>query len=960
MVERFNGKAPYVRRTHGSERRGVRPVPDLDFGYTQRQSMQDRQKVLALIRERHRQQAEKIHDHGLGNPDLPAFKHKAELVANIDAHKAVIVGGETGSGKSTQLPQYLYEAGYDMTIMLVPRRIIADGLGDRIGEELSNQIEGFKAEEEVGIIHGERTMRHKDNRIIVMTPNTFIKMKGELEQTLGDKKVAIVADEIHEANLFTEIAVGVAAMAVEKNEDWRLIAASATHNAQTLQKPFQKLNKGYVPSIEIEGRPFQIEFIEEPKLTPMEAYARDGAEHQKAMIFTSGKNEIKYIIEQTKLELEKQEKGSSDNVEFRILHGELTEFERAHIDEPTQEGRRLVIVSSPAGMSGITISGVTYVATDGTINRSELDDDNAEGLVRHYLSKAGITQQIGRAGRDVPGGVGVLCKPVVVKKGKARDELAYGSEAVLAQDGMPYKAYEDRDEHEPPEIYITNLSSVVLSVAANDYSFTQINDYIPHPVKIGGIITAEESLTRIGALDDDGKITQVGIGMEKFPVRPELARGLYEAQRSDRRMHMARAALIAAAIDVGGIKDYDASDEALKTQRQIIRHTSKDDLIVELDLMTKLFERTDETWDGYEFVTRHGLHPKRVERVRKTVRKIFNEMGIRAENLIITPPLPSEEQQLRNDFTAGMLDFIYEDIGLRPRTKTVIYRNIHGSNNAQSTKRTISDRSSARVDRHTLVAGIPRYYFKGKTKSGEDIKHDIIGHVFPVDPLVLGRYALENGIVQNVRVEPRMEGDRVVDYEQGMFGSLRVGEQKKSTHFEAISKEAQEVLFTYVLNNPGYIQQALRTLAKDLAGYKERVPGPILATWRAPGARENDLTQDDITEMIRDIARTERTAHGVEEKLRMEMYYSNLTHSHYYDAKAFDEFNRISPLQYDIAGEKVTLHYEECVPYITRLSKKQLASITGPLYLEDGREVLYQREARGGGKERVSFSEIVD
>ena len=948
MAEHMNGKAPYTRRTSGSERRGAVPVPSFDYGRRIPQTQNDIARVLEQMQQNHALRIERLEKTDLGNKELPAYKHKEELVANIEAYKAVIVGGETGSGKSTQLPQYLYEAGYDMTIMLVPRRGIANGLGERIRDELSCQIKGANTDELVGIVHGERVERHDDNKILVMTPNTFIRMQASLKEQYGDKKLAVVADEIHEANLYTEIAVGVAAMSVQEQENWRLVAASATHNIETLQGPFQKLNNGYVPSVEIEGRPFTVERREEPELTPMQAYGRDGFEHQKAMIFTSGKAEIDYIIEQTRKEIEARQKGASEDVVFRKYHGDLTEVELSHINDPIPEGKRLVIVASPAGMSGITIPGVTYVATDGTINRKEFDDDRADGLLRRVLSKAGVNQQIGRAGRDVPGGVGVICRPVITEN-KYHGNKAYDD----TQDPpIPYVPYEERPDHEPAEIYATNLEGVALSVSALGYDLEDINEYLPHGLQSIDISNAKRALERIGALKA-GVITDTGVKMSRFPLTPEISRGLVEASGKGKSLqHMVRAALIAAAIDLGGIADNYAGEEAKDIRKQIVRPTSSDDLMVQLDLMTKLYERTSDTWSGHDFVERHGLYTKRVEQVRKMTRKIFGVLGVRLQDIEITVPQPHEEQELRDDFTAGFLDHLYKYTGRSTRTHQRIYRSIHDGKGG--TERRIDDRSSAVIDeKDVLIAGAKRFYIKGKHKDGTDMKHDIVSNVFPVDPFVVGKYAEQNGLVKGKSAAVRMVGDRAVEYQQGVFGSIEVGSAYEEDIAKAPSPEAQNLLFEYVMSRPGKTQRALLRLVDDLADFRNRATPDTLATLRNVDAPE-DLTKDDVSAIIKAATGVVHTAHEVEEYLRQYAYDTNASLAKYYSIESLQYLNEISPQYIDVDQQYLQVHYDNGQPYVTGASRRSMDALTEPLYLEDGREVLNQVKI-GGKRRRISF-----
>jgi HrpA-like RNA helicase len=944
VVERINGKQPSPRGTHGGIRRGVFPVPSLEFATQQAQSKRDKSRLIEMMKQRNNARIETLELQDLGNKELPAYGHKQEILTNIEAYKAVILGGATGSGKSTQLPQYLYEAGYDMTIVMVPRRIIADGLGERIREEMSSQIEGFNADETVGIIHGERSERHENNKIIVMTPNTFNKMEKDLRVTLGDKKVAIIADEIHEANLFTEIATGVAAMSVRDRDNWRLIAASATHNASTLQRSLKELNGGYVPSINIEGRPFEVDMQEVPNETPMEVFAHKGSDHLKSMIFTSGKREINHIIEQTTVELEKNEEGSSKNVIFRKLHGELSSFELSHIDDPIPEDYRLVIVSSPAGMSGITIPGVTLVITDGTINRQELDEDGIAGIARHYLAKAEVTQQIGRAGRDVTGGIGIIAKPTTVIDDVLRSK---GRSVEVPQ--MEYMSFDEREDHAPPEIYSSNLSRVVLSVAALDRRFGDINPYIPHTVKASSIIAAEESLSRLGALDDDDKITPIGTAMDAFPISPELSRGLYEVSRGGRTLqHLARAAFIAAAVDVGGLQDF--ADARVMEWKKLIRPTTTDDFMAQLDMMIALEDHGRTELPQHEFIETFTLSPKRVERAQKVSRKILHAFKIRSDNTIIVPPLPDEELQLRHDFTAGMIDLVYEETGTKVARKAE-YRNIHGDD--ESTKRLISGRSISVPEKGQLVAGMPRWYTK-RNKQNEEIRFDIVEMTLDVDPAVVGVYALANNLLRGKLIAPRFEGDRIVEREQMMFGSIPVAGPVTTIWREKNPESSRSLLVERSLNAPGEAQQALRDIADELELYHQRIPADILKEYKLQHAPV-EITKAFIATLIEREAETTRSLSEIDNGLGLYLYRKNMTINLYFNNATRQELQQRSPVVIPLSHGDVRVLYQKGQPYITQITKEQRTAITKPLYLSDGREVLLQVPVKGGGTTRISF-----
>jgi HrpA-like RNA helicase len=957
VAERMNGNTPYTRRTHGTERRGLTAPPDYSRRSSQEQSIADKKRTIELFLQRN---AERVADKfNLGNKELPAYRHKQEIVNSVETYKAIILGGETGSGKSTQVPQYLYEAGYDLTIVLVPRRVIADGLGERIREELGAQLPDFNGEEEVGIIHGERSERHPNNKILVMTPNTFSKMEKDLSETMRDDKVAIMSDEIHEANLFTEIATGIAATAVRDKENWRLIAASATHNAQTLESSFGVLNgteekPGYVPTVSIEGRPFGIEREEEPELTPMQVYARRGNEHEKSMIFTSGKKEIDHVIEETMKEMESLEKGSSAKIEFRKLHSELSSIELSHINDPVPEGKRIVIVSSPAGMSGITIPGVTMVVSDGTINRQELDDDGNPGLVRHYLSQAEITQQAGRAGRDVDGGIFVLAKPISVMEDKARSRGK-----TIENEQMEYVPYDERPAHAPPEIYTSVLSRVVLTVAGVDRHFGDINPFIPHRVAESNIITSEDTLFRLGALDDEGDITPVGRVMDQFPITPELSRGLYEFaprpnEQKQTALQIARAAFTAAAIDVGGLQDF--TQKQTTNWRKLVRTETHDDFIAQLDIMTALEKERRNERSILDFTEKFDLSPKRVERAMKVARKIlatdiFGRM--RLENLVVSPPVVDEETQLRTFFTAGMIDLVHEETGHKSYRKP-LYRNIHG--NETATERTISDRSILKPQHGQLVAGVPRWYEK-RNRDNETTRFNIVESTLLVDPEVVGKYAEANGLLQGNPIAPRIEGDRIIDREQRMFGSIAVGVPVKSAALEKVSEDAQNLLVEHAFKKKGRAQEALRAIADELAWYKERIPADVLEEYRTPDA-PSEITQEFVSDLMRQYARHSRSLSELDAKLRDYIRTKNVTIYQYFDEEAREALKRRSPDTIIIGTKESHVFYDHGQPYVKNVSRTQRGAVSGhgPVYLKDGREVLHQIVTSDGSKKMHSFN----
>jgi Glu-tRNA(Gln) amidotransferase subunit E-like FAD-binding protein len=149
--------------------------------------------------------------------------------------------------------------------------------------------------------------------------------------------------------------------------------------------------------------------------------------------------------------------------------------------------------------------------------------------------------------------------------------------------------------------------------------------------------------------------------------------------------------------------------------------------------------------------------------------------------------------------------------------------------------------------------------------------------------------------------------------------------------------------------------KALRELASELEDYRNSIPASTLTEMRRPDAPVSDITQESITNMIREAAKTTTTTYGIEDALANISYSRNITLARYYDPENILKFNEISPTIININGTDTPVRYENANPYLTNLTKSQIENIKQPLFLSDGREILYQRKAQAGGVERVSF-----
>ncbi|MDB5163271.1 MAG: uncharacterized protein JWO54_112 [Candidatus Saccharibacteria bacterium] len=981
MSERISDAEPtsnYQRKAYLNDRPGIASVPSEQLLKRQLQAKQSRAQTLEKIRAAqalkaslpvsesvpsgsHAEIAANAVENIIKEVILPVTAYREQIIDMINNNKASVIISETGGGKSTQIPQYAIDAGYVHVFVAQGRKGMTDSLADRIQDEMNARLGTEEAYGLVNSIHGGRTRRFENARFTIATAASLTFMMADIEKEYGDDPVLFIADEIHEDDPHVELAVGVIGSSVSKKEKWRTVAMSATIDPVPLKIPLGRITNFAnpeqvdVPVLTIEGRPFTIEIHEDSKHNPAEGFVANGADHRRAILGTRGMNQLERIKEEVIAGYEARQPGSSANLIFKKYSGKTSPLQREEISRISRElpdDMQLVILATPAARSGVTIPGVTYVGMDGMINREKRQIDGGRGIIGEYIAQSEIIQFAGRAGRDVPGGVAYLNKPMPSRQGD--DEKKTFAKI------YPFKSIAERPEYPLAAIFNSNLAELILNAATVGKLPNEINKFIINEQDGPVLRQAVSRLRReFGALDDDDRITETGGLMSRFPVAPELARGMAEGMLQGRsRQQLARMAVIAAAIDAGGLQmTSKRADNAL--WNGLLSAGAVDDFSAQLDFSLAVREASragGSSKEGFTFAYLNDLDYGRIMSTDEPTEKMFRRLGINPEIFELEPPTQAELQQMRDDFTAGMYNLTFTHFK-KPHDLKDYFKRVRGSDNYPEL--TLAKQSVIQPNKGELVAGMHQFY---ETIRGDKLElFDILGATLRVDPEVVARNAIANRLVEYVEVPgtSRINGGIVVESEQGMFGNLKVGAHRVVKSREFVPKESQHRLVETVQNKPGPELRDLRAVATELAEYRRLMPKDILDGYRRPSAPV-DLTETEISRLLRHYAERTRDAQELDRLIGNHAYENNIVIDMYYDAVAREEILRRSPSTIEIAGAEVEIHYDGGKPYVTRLTEAQLANITGPIYIDEAfsnkREVLHQIKKEGGrGTRRVSF-----
>uniref|UniRef100_A0A1A8JMP8 Pre-mRNA-splicing factor ATP-dependent RNA helicase DHX16 n=1 Tax=Nothobranchius kuhntae TaxID=321403 RepID=A0A1A8JMP8_NOTKU len=428
---------------------------------------------------------------------LPIFPYRDDLLAAIHEHQVLVIEGETGSGKTTQIPQYLLEDGYTKGGMKIgctqPRRVAAMSVAARVAEEMS-----VKLGNEVGYSIRFEDCTSERTVLKYMTDGMLLR-EFLTEPDLASYSVVII-DEAHERTLHTDILFGLIKDIARFRPDLKVLVASATLDTERFSCFFDD-----APVFRIPGRRFPVDifYTKAPEADYLDACVVSVLQIHVTqppgdiLVFLTGQEEIEACCEMLQ---ERCRRLGSKIAELLVLpiYANLPSDMQAKIFTPTPPGARKVVVATNIAETSLTIDGIIYVIDPGFCKQKSYNARTGmESLIVTPCSRASANQRAGRAGRVAAGKCFRL-----------------------------YTAWAFKHEMEEttiPEIQRTNLGNVVLllkSLGINDLIHFDFMDPPPHET----LVLALEQLYALGALNHLGELTKLGRRMAELPVDPMLSK----------------------------------------------------------------------------------------------------------------------------------------------------------------------------------------------------------------------------------------------------------------------------------------------------------------------------------------------------------------------------------------------------------------------------------------------------
>ncbi|KFY59752.1 hypothetical protein V496_05548 [Pseudogymnoascus sp. VKM F-4515 (FW-2607)] len=479
---------------------------------------------------------------------LPIAKHRESLLYTIETHAVTIVVGQTGCGKSTQLPQFLEKAGWcsegRAIAITQPRRVAATTVATRVAEEF-----GCTLGQEVGYSIRFEDVTSAATKIKFLTDGLLL--REALVDPLLSRYSVIMVDEAHERSLSTDVLLGVLRKIHKRRPELRIIVSSATLQAEEFLTFFTaddtatndlkgvESGKNVGAIVSLEGRMYPVDILYTE--LPAEDYLETAIQtvfdiHTKEpqgdiLVFLTGREEIDKAV-QAISERSAQLHPRAETMMPLPLYAGLSTDQQMYVFEPAPENTRKVIFSTNIAEASVTIDGIIYVIDSGFVKlRAFNPTTSIETLTATPISKASATQRAGRAGRTKPG-----------KCFRLYTESDFAS---LPQSSIP-------------EIQRSNLAPVILQLKALGIdNIARFGFFTSPPAEL--VVRALELLYSLGALDTYAKLTRpLGVRMAELAIEPMLSKALLSASSFNVLSEMLT---IAAMTSLGGSVWIEHSDE---------------------------------------------------------------------------------------------------------------------------------------------------------------------------------------------------------------------------------------------------------------------------------------------------------------------------------------------------------------------------------------------------------------
>ncbi|KAA8731020.1 ATP-dependent RNA helicase HrpA [Acinetobacter qingfengensis] len=555
------------------------------------------------------------------NQDLPVSQYADKLIQAIQKHQVIIVAGETGSGKTTQLPQIAMLAGRGLTGLIghtQPRRLAARSVSQRIAEELGQPL-GHTVSFKVRF----NEQGNQDSLIRLMTDGILLAELGH--DRFLSKYDTIIIDEAHERSLNIDFILGYIKNILPKRPDLKVIVTSATLDVNRFSQYFHN-----APIFEVEGRSFPVEvryrpiseltiagsddddfddFEENLPLAVVQAVEECFAdadekghpEHADILIFSSTEQEIRELQETL-------QKHGPRHTEILPLFARLGLSEQQKIFSPTGKGRRIIIATNVAE-TALTVPNIRYVIDSGFARISRYSyRSRVQRLPIEAISQAAANQRKGRCGRIAPG--------VCIRLYSEDDFLG-------------------RPEFTEPEIKRTNLASVILQMQSlglgqlEDFDFIEppdhrlVNDGRKLLIELGAYQEHSVQSFASAKAKNKGGLTKVGQIMAKMPIDPRLARMLVGGAHFG---VLAETLIIVSALAVQDPRERPADKQMQADQKHALFREGESDFLFYLKLWQTLMSLKTEHQlsenKRRQFARQHFLSWLRLREWRQTYQQL--------------------------------------------------------------------------------------------------------------------------------------------------------------------------------------------------------------------------------------------------------------------------------------------------------------------------------------------------